>query len=98
MKLPLHFVTKFTAAGILIALALPIREASPQITKGWLDAPPVVSIADAPPGTATLAVEWVKVAAPGSGVMLAAVAGPRGAGPFPIVVLLHGSHGFAHEA
>jgi dipeptidyl aminopeptidase/acylaminoacyl peptidase len=25
------------------------------------------------------------------------VARPRGAGPFPTVVLLHGSHGFAHE-
>jgi len=97
MKLPLHFVTKVTAAGILIALVLPIREASPQITQGWLGTPPVVSIADAPPGTETLAVEWVKVAAPGSGVMLAAVSRPRGAGPFPTVILLHGSHGFAHE-
>jgi dipeptidyl aminopeptidase/acylaminoacyl peptidase len=29
--------------------------------------------------------------------MLAAVARPRGAGPFPTVVLLHGSHGFAQE-
>src|SRR5262249_32813759 len=96
MKLPLHFVTKVTAAGILIALLLPIREASPQITQGWLGTPPVVSIADAPPGTETLAVEWVKVAAPGSGVMLAAVSRPRGAGPFPTVILLHGSHGFAH--
>jgi dienelactone hydrolase len=31
------------------------------------------------------------------GVMLAAVAQPSGAGPFPTVLLLHGSHGFAQE-
>jgi dienelactone hydrolase len=93
----LHFVTKVTAAGILIALASPVRQASTQITQGGLGTPPVVSIADAPPGTETLAVEWVKVAAPGLGVMPAAVSRPLGAGPFPTVVLLHGSHGFAHE-
>jgi dipeptidyl aminopeptidase/acylaminoacyl peptidase len=29
--------------------------------------------------------------------MPAAVARPRGEGPFPTVVILHGSHGFAHE-
>jgi dienelactone hydrolase len=93
----LHFVTKVIAAVILIALALPVGRASTQITQGELGTPPVVSIADAPPGTETLAVEWVKVAAPGLGVMLAAVSRPRGAGPFPTVVLLHGTHGFAQE-
>ena len=45
----------------------------------------------------TVAVEWVKVAAPGLGVMLVAVARPRGAGPFPAILVLHGSHGFAQE-
>jgi Dipeptidyl aminopeptidases/acylaminoacyl-peptidases len=59
--------------------------------------PPVVSSADSPPGAEALTVQWVKVAVPGLGVMPAAVARPRGAGPFPTVVLLHGSHGFAHE-
>ena len=93
----LHFVAKLTAAGMLIALASPVWQASTQTTQGGLGTPPVVSIADAPPGTETLAVQWVKVAAPGLGVMLAAVARPRGAGPFPTVVLLHGSHGFAQE-
>ncbi len=48
-----RFVTKLTAAGILIALASPVWQASTQTT--------------------------------------------HGAGPFPTVVLLHGSHGFAHE-
>jgi len=92
-----HFVAKLTAAGLLIALASPVPQASTQTTPGDLGSQPVVSIAAAPPGTETLAVQWVKVAAPGLGVLPAAVARPRGAGPFPTVVLLHGSHGFAHE-
>jgi len=82
---------------MLIALASPVRQVSTQITPDGLGTPPVVSIADAPPGTETLAVEWVNLATPGLGVMPAAVSRPRGAGPFPTVVLLHGSHGFAHE-
>ena len=92
-----HFVAKLTTAGLLIALASPVPQASTQTTQSDLGSQPVVSIAAAPPGTETLAVQWVKVAAPGLGVMPAAVARPRGAGPFPTVVLLHGSHGFAHE-
>jgi len=64
---------------------------------GGLVTAPVVSVASPPPGTETLAVQWVQVAAPGVGIMLAAVARPAGAGPFPTVLLLHGSHGFAQE-
>src|SRR5713101_608617 len=92
-----RFVARLTAAGMLITLTSPVWQASSLTTQGGLGTPPVVSIADAPPGTETLAVQWVNVAAPGLGVMLAAVARPRGAGPFPTVVLLHGSHGFAQE-
>jgi len=58
---------------------------------------PVISSTAAPPGTEMLAVEWVKITRPGVDVMLAAVARPQGAGPFPVVLLLHGSHGFAQE-
>ncbi len=88
---------KVTAAGMLIALASPVRPASAQTTQGSLRGAPVVSVADAPAGTESLAVQWVKVTVPGMGVMLAAVARPGGAGPFPAVVILHGSHGFAQE-
>jgi dienelactone hydrolase len=56
-----------------------------------------VSVANAPSGAETLAVSWIRVDAPGLGVMPAAVARPSGAGPFPAILLLHGSHGFAHE-
>jgi dienelactone hydrolase len=45
----------------------------------------------------TQAVQWVKIAAPGVGVMLAAVARPQGAGPSPAIIILHGSHGFAQQ-
>jgi carboxymethylenebutenolidase len=57
----------------------------------------VVSPAEAPPGGEKLAVQWVKVPAPGRGTLLAAVARPQGAGPFPAVILLHGTHGFARQ-
>lgn len=92
-----HVVAKLTAAGMLFMLASPVWLVSTRTMQGGLGAQPIVSIADAPPGTETLAVQWVSVATPGLGVMPAAVARPRGAGPFPTVVLLHGSHGFAHE-
>src|SRR5262245_22742032 len=85
------------AASLLIALASPIWPASTPAAQSDFDTSPVVSVADAPPGTETLAAQWINVAAPGHGVMPAAVARPRGAGPFPTVLLLHGSHGFAHE-
>jgi dienelactone hydrolase len=86
----LHFVAKLTTAGTVLALASLGGQGSP-------GTPRVVSPVDAPAGTEALGVQWVKVAAPGLGVMLAAVARPPGAGPFPTVVLLHGSHGFAQQ-
>ena len=55
------------------------------------------SAASPPKGAEALAVQWIAVAGPGGHSMLAAVARPQGGGPFPAVVLLHGSHGFARE-
>jgi len=76
-------------------LAFPAHDAFAQSARDATS--PVISTTAAPPGTEMLAVEWVKIARPGVDVMLAAVARPRGAGPFPAVLLLHGSHGFAQE-
>jgi len=56
-----------------------------------------VSATEAPAGAETLAVQWVKMATPGSGTMIAAIARPEGTGPFPAVLILHGTHGFALE-
>lgn len=50
----------------------------------------------APPGAEDLSVRWVRATVPG-GTVLAAVARPEGHGPFPAVVVLHGTHGFARE-
>jgi len=95
----LKLAALLTATAVLIALVYPIQRASTQTTQGGLRTPMGVSIsqAEAPPGAESLAVQWVKVVVPGLGVMLAAVARPSGAGPFPTIVLLHGTHGFAQE-
>ena len=57
----------------------------------------VVFEAAPPSGAELLGVPWIAVSIPDIGVLPAAVIRPSGAGPFPTVLLLHGSHGFAHE-
>ena len=42
-------------------------------------------------------VTWLRVPVSGGGNLIAAVARPTGDGPFPVAVVLHGSHGFARE-
>src|SRR5215212_6658267 len=44
-----------------------------------------------------LPVQWMSVPAPGLAVMPVAVVRPPGAGPFPVLLLLHGTHGFAQQ-
>lgn len=41
-------------------------------------------------------VNWIHVSTD-SGMIHAAIITPKGKGPFPAVVILHGSHGFAQE-
>ena len=52
---------------------------------------------EAPAGTEILPVKWVRVAVPNLGVMQAAVSRPKGTGPFPAVLIVHGTHGFARQ-
>jgi len=42
-------------------------------------------------------VDWLRVPAPADRALFAAVARPAGQGPFPVLVFLHGTHGFARE-
>jgi dienelactone hydrolase len=84
------FVAKLAVFCMLLALGLPAWQDT-------VDTQPVVSAALPPAGTERLPVQWMKVSAPGQGVMLLAVARPKGAGPFPAVLLLHGTHGFAQQ-
>jgi len=58
---------------------------------------PIISPASVPLGAERLAADWITVNVPGLGVSLAAVTRPAGAGPWPAVLLLHGTHGFAQE-
>jgi dienelactone hydrolase len=86
-----------TISGTLLSAALGVPYASTQTARGGRGPSPTISARTAPPGAEGLAVEWVNIAAPGLGVMPAAVARPPGTGPFPAVLLLHGTHGFARE-
>jgi dienelactone hydrolase len=46
---------------------------------------------------ADTAVQWFNVDGPESSTLRIAVARPTGSGPFPAVIILHGTHGFARE-
>jgi len=74
-----------TAVGFLAILSVPRGGAS------------TAAVVGTPAGGEGLTVEWIKVPAPGGTEMLAAVARPKSAGPFPAVIILHGTHGFARE-
>jgi dienelactone hydrolase len=91
---------KLQVAATLVTVATLVSsawQASTQTTHRGLKQPPIVSATDAPAGTETFAVKWIRVAVPDRGVMSAAVGRPSGAGPFPVVILLHGTHGFAPQ-
>lgn len=51
----------------------------------------------APSGVASSSAEWIAVAAPAGKTILANVIRPDGAGPYPVVVLLHGQSGFSTD-
>ena len=42
-------------------------------------------------------VDWVRVALSAGGTLTAAVARPNAPGPHPVILALHGTHGFARE-
>lgn len=56
-----------------------------------------VSKTDAPSGLESVALDWIQVDTPANGTLLAAISLPKGHGPFPAVLIVHGSHGFARE-
>jgi dienelactone hydrolase len=61
------------------------------------DSRPTIAEVSGPAGTESSHAQWIEISTRDSGVMLAAVVRPAGEGPFPAIVLLHGSHGFARE-
>jgi len=92
--LKMRLVAAVMMAGTLV---LPAWDTSTQTMTGGLQTPPIVTATEAPAGTETLPVKWATVAVPNLGVMRAAVARPSGTGPFPAVLILHGTHGFARQ-
>jgi dienelactone hydrolase len=69
--------------------------AKPRTLDGQISTPVVSPIS--PPIATDTSVQWVQITTPGAGAMIAAIARPQGPGPFPAVIILHGSHGFAQE-
>ena len=92
-----YHLGKLAVLGALVTVAPQGGRELPPTVSARQDTLPVVSRVDAPAGTEALGVQWVKVAVPGVGVMLAAVARPEGIGPFRALLILHGSHGFARQ-
>ena len=84
------------AAVTLIASSGPTAQRPTPPTPRRSNAPVVTAIS-APAGTDALDVRWLSIAVPELGTMRAALARPSGTGPFPTVLLLHGTHGFARE-
>lgn len=80
-----------------VTLALPRAQGAQDRERSLLTRPSIVTTTDAPAGTEALPVTWVHVDVPELRVLRAAVAIPSGTGPFPVVLLLHGTHGFARQ-
>ena len=92
--LKFQLVAVFLTAGTLVS---PAWQRRTEGTPRGLTTPPIVMATDAPAGTEALPVKWVTVAVPNLGAMRAAIARPSGTGPFPAVLVLHGTHGFARQ-
>ncbi len=94
----LRLDTRSLSAGKVAEIAIDWLEQEAEDTANEdSKSPPAVSVVDPPAGTEKLAVQWLRITDPDLGAMLAAVARPSGPGPFPVVVVLHGTHGFAQE-
>lgn len=74
---------------------------SPWLTGNAVTVTPFRSVGEDPMvidiGSEVRVTKWISVPVPDLGVMRAAVATPSGPGPFPVVVVLHGTHGFAPQ-
>jgi dienelactone hydrolase len=85
------------AGAVVTATVSPAAQDSTKAASSSPATPPAFSTVATPAGTDGLSVKWMQLTVPGLGVMLAAVARPSGTGPFPTVLVLHGTHGFARE-
>ncbi len=70
---------------------------APRLQAGETVAQVRISPAQTPVAQQALSAEWLRIETPMNGNLLAAVARPKGKGPFPALLVAHGSHGFARE-
>lgn len=94
MSARLRYAVRF-AAGL--SLFAPGFASSASVASAQPDPLPTIALAHAGIRSDTPSVRWISVSGPGGSTMRAAVVQPEGPGPFPTVIILHGTHGFAHE-
>src|SRR5262245_50014597 len=58
---------------------------------------PRMSVTAAPENAGVTGIDWRTLPLPDGYAVQLAIARPHGAGPFPTVILIHGTHGFAQE-
>lgn len=90
------------AAGFAGPTAIVLTRAVQPSTPGVTPTPTPAAVGSwtttqAPSGVVSSSAEWIAVAAPEGKTILANVIRPDGAGPHPVVVLLHGQSGFSTD-
>jgi len=89
-------LTRIGGAAALIGMTAIAADFPSATALAQQRAPAVTELA--PPAGADIdGVQWLKVATSDEGSMLIAVARPADSGPFPAVLILHGTHGFGRE-
>jgi dienelactone hydrolase len=86
------FCREVSMARVAAALALCLAPVSVSLAQ-----PNVVALSIPPAGIERSDIQWAQVAIPDLGKLTLAIARPVGRGPFPTVIVLHGTHGFARE-
>src|SRR5262252_4170411 len=94
MKMRMQVLNSVIISVTVVLHGIAIVKSSPQHTDQSM---PTLTRMAPPAGATARGMDWIRVAAPDGGVMLAAITHPTGSGRFPAMLILHGTHGFAQQ-